>query len=310
MNDLEWLRKNPGLQEMMDRYPSLWEEAGRTLVEALEQRDARRLGELATRAKAETVQWEERIRKSRRNPRVVETALPHVVRGRMLLSALDKCFLASATGVASGRIKFNLLNGIIVDRLLFKEGLTRKAASLAWFRLLWPLVSQKRILMPLVQPKGIFCFYSRRFVGELARLIGGRKCLEIAAGDGTLSRLLGEAGVNVTATDDYSWSHVIRFPESVVRMDAKQALVKFSPQVVVCSWPPPGNSFERSVFSTRNVELYVVIGSRYPFASGNWRDYSAQQNFEWAPDNRLSGYVLPPELETSVLLFIKKGVRS
>jgi PAS domain S-box-containing protein len=34
-----------------------------------------------------------------------------------------------------------------------------------------------------------------------------------------------------------------------------------------CSWPPPGNTFEKAVFETPSVERYVVIGSRHRFAA-------------------------------------------
>ena len=58
--------------------------------------------------------------------------------------------------------------------------------------------------MPLVQPKGIYCFYSKPLIQDLAALIGQRSCIEIAAGDGTLSRFLAAKGVDLTATDDHS----------------------------------------------------------------------------------------------------------
>jgi hypothetical protein len=74
------------------------------------------------------------------------------------------------------------------------------------FKLLWPLVWQKRFLMPLVERRGIYCFYSNEFVLRLTRLIDGRTCHEIAAGDGTLSRFLTHCGVPVTASDDHSWA--------------------------------------------------------------------------------------------------------
>ena len=54
------------------------------------------------------------------------------------------------------------LNGFVAQRLLFARGLERKPVSMRRFRLIWPLLWQRRRLMPLVQPKGIYCFYSRR----------------------------------------------------------------------------------------------------------------------------------------------------
>jgi hypothetical protein len=111
----------------------------------------------------------------------------------MAVEALRKVCVSAATGVTRGKVRFNLVNGWLAQKLLFKgKGLERKPVSLAAFALIWPLLTQKRFLMPLVEPKGIYCFYSRRLIKELATQIGDRTALEIAAGDGTLSRFLGQ----------------------------------------------------------------------------------------------------------------------
>ncbi len=301
-----WLNGNPPLQELMDRYPLEWEEAGGKLLASLENSGALTSDEAAAKARSDLEIWTRRIEKSGQNPQVIESALPHLIRSRMLLQGLEKCYLAAASGKASGKIRFNLINGLIIQRLLFRKGLERKPVSLGWFKFWWPLITQKRLLMPLVQSQGIYCFYSTALIEALAGLINRCSCLEIAAGDGTLASLLAETGVPVTATDDFSWTHAIHYSDRVEKLGAKEALGKFQPQVVLCSWPPPGNPFEKEVFSTRSVELYVVIGSRYRFAGGNWEAYTGQQRFEWQEDRRLSGFVLPPELESSVLVFRRK----
>jgi hypothetical protein len=302
-NELAWLRGDPSLHDLMERYPAEWQVAGRELAAVMEDGRTQKLNEYSFKAKIDLDVWKERIQKSRGNSTVIESALPHLIRSRMALLALDKCYLAAATGKASGKIRFNLVNGFIIQKLLFSRRLTRKMASLAWFRFWWRWVTQKRLLMPLVQRRGIYCFYTRTLIARLAALIGDRFCLEIGAGDGTLARFLGEHGVRVRATDDHSWSHAVEYPATVEMLDAKHALGKYQPQVAICSWPPPKNSFERHVFATRSVEMYVVIGSRYHFASGNWEDYAAQSTFKWSEDRRLSACVLPPELESSVLIF-------
>ncbi len=294
------------LQELMERYPSDWKPVGRDLAAAIEDGRAQRLNEFSRAACSEFELWMKRIRASKMSRKVVESALPHLARSRMALLAVDKCYLAAATGKASGKIRFNLLNGIIVQKLLFSRHLTRKMASIGWFRFWWPFITQKRLLMPLVQRRGIYCFYSRSLIERLSALIGNRSCLEIGAGDGTLARFLQQAGVKIRATDDHSWSHIILYPESVERLDAGRALEKYQPQSVICSWPPPGNDFERRVFSTQSVDLFIVIGSRYPFASGNWNDYRRQRDFEGITDPDLSSLVLPPDLESSVILFRRR----
>ena len=200
-------------------------------------------------------------------------------------------------------MRFNLVNGWLAQKLLFKKGLERRPVSMPAFRVLWPLLTQRRRLMPLVEPQGIYCFNSRSLIGALADLIEGRPCLEIGAGDGTLARFLSEAGVSVTATDDFSWQHSVRYPETVQRLGAREALELYRPKVVLCSWPPPGNTFERHVFKTRSVDLSIVIGTQHQVASGNWSDYYSQSLFEFAEDPRLSRLVLPPEIEPAVYVF-------
>src|SRR5688500_17767100 len=134
--------------------------------------------------------------------------------------ALAAAAAQSATGKAESTLRFGGLSGRLVQSLFFSHGLVRKPVSMAAFRLLWPLVRQRRILMPLVQPKGIYCFYSRPLIAALAAEIGPRRCLEIAAGDGTLTHFLRAAGTDIRATDNHSWTQAISFPEEVERLDA------------------------------------------------------------------------------------------
>ena len=303
LQQLQWLEAAPALETLMERYPAQWKEVGPTLVAVLETGRAEAVAMTLEKFQATERVWKDRIAKSRQNPKVVATALPHLIKNRMLSLALKKCCLAAAAGQPSGKIRFNRLHGMIIQRLLFERQLVRKPVSLGWFRCLWPLLWQRRFLMPLVQSKGIYCFYSRPLVRALATLLGEGPCLEIGAGDGTLSRFLHEAGVSITATDDGSWEHVIQYPESVEKLPAERALHQYQPRAVVCSWPPPHNRFEQAVFSTPSVELYVVIGSRHAFASGNRETYEEQDSFSRETDDRLSALVLPPELDSAVLIF-------
>jgi len=127
--------------------------------------------------------------------------------------------------------------------------------------------------------------------------------VEIAAGDGTLSRFLRSEGVDVLATDDRSWDSVLEHPQDVLRESASRTLGRLSPTVVICSWPPPGNRFERIVFETSSVELYIVIGSRQESASGDWDTYRTRTAWEMTTDEHLSARVLPPENSGAVHVF-------
>jgi hypothetical protein len=121
-----------------------------------------------------------------------------------------------------------------------------------------------------------------------------------------LTRFLTARGVAVTATDDQSWGHAVTYPEWVIKCEARAALQRYSSEVVLCSWPPGGNDFEKQVFRSRSVQLYILIGSRHRFAAGNWDAYEEQTAFEMTVHEELSALVLPPELDAAVYLFTRR----
>lgn len=303
---LKWLQTNPTLDELGAKFPELREAVRLELAELVSDGTSIGVPDYLKRM-SQTERLLEKRYQSRRNDAKAAMALAQqAVRTRMAHLALKQHLISEATGIAKGKVRFNLINGYLAQKLLFAEDLVRKPVSLFWFRLMWPLIWQKRLLMPLIQPKGIYCFYSRQLIHELAGLLGTRACLEIAAGDGTLTRFLAGSGVNITASDDHSWNNDITYPEFVVKQDAQQALREHTPEVVLCSWPPAKNTFERHVFRTGSVQMYIVIGSRHRFAAGNWEDYQQQSAFDFEENERLSRLVLPPELDAAVYLFRRR----
>lgn len=304
---LGWLKTNPSLDELCSRHPEEWATVQQDISAIVERGVAEELKVYLERLSTPAAVT--------RNPhgnqqKILEAALSQFIRSRMAHESVKQlCLstLAADTGVKKGKLRFNLLNGYIAQKLLFSKGLERKPVSLFWFNLLWPLVWQKKRLMPLVQPRGIYCFYSRELIESMVGLIGSRDCLEIAAGDGTLTRFLRNQGVRLTATDNYGWDNAIEYPECVIKLDAHEALSTYAPEVVICSWPPSQNDFERHVFNTPSVQLYIVIGSRYQFAFGNWKDYKQQSAFELEQDKKLGALVVPPELGAAVYVFRRKS---
>ena len=295
---LAWLHSSPALEDLVEAYPQEWERVERDVGALVARNDTDEITAYITRVSQPQEPSPGRARPSRER-------LGAEIRRQMTVHLLKQAILSASTGVSEGRIRFNLLNGSVAQRLLFRRDLERKPVSLWRFRLIWPLLSQRRLLMPLVQPKGIWCFYSKPLITRLAALIGARSCLEIAAGDGTLSRFLADAGVPIIATDDFSWSDTISFPDTVLRQDARAALRIHQPQVVLCSWPPAGNPFEQYVFTTPSVQQYIVIGSRHEASTGNWAAYRQQHDFDMVTDERLSRLVLPPEVDHAVYVFTR-----
>jgi hypothetical protein len=296
------------LDELMARFPSEWRAIGEALVAATASGSPAALEALVKQTRGAAARQQARLAASHGNPEVLAAALPQLAAARMAKLAVERTLLAAATGLTEGPIRFGRWSGLLIQSLFFSRGLVRKPVSLRRFRLLWPLVTQRRLLMPLVQQRGIYCFYSRELVRTIAAEIGDRPALEIAAGDGTLSRFLAAAGLKVVATDDQSWRHAVTYPAEVERLDASTALSRHRPRAVICSFPPPGNDFERRVFTTASVERYVVVTTRHRFAAGDWKAYQAQEAFDWEEDRALSRLVLPPELDPAVLVFRRRTV--
>jgi hypothetical protein len=291
-----WLRGNPSLDELAAAYPDEWDAVKHDIDRVVARNDPAALKDYVT-AVARPVTPSA----GRRPPR--RALLAAEIRRQMTIQALKQAALAASTGITEGPIRFGFFSGTLLQKLLFRRDLERKPVSRTAFRLVWPLLRQRRRLMPLVTQKGIYCFYSRALIARLAAHIGERSCLEIAAGDGTLSRFLVDAGVHIVATDDHSWDDSVLYPESVLQQDARTALRTYQPSVVVCSWPPAGNPFEQHVFTAPSVDEYILITPRHEASAGNWAAYREQTAFTFAEEPALSRLVLPPELDPAVYLF-------
>lgn len=291
-----WLREDPSPDALRAAFPAEWEAI---MAEVTNLTAAHGLGAIAELNEATSHPVQVRGAASRRDR---DRAAHAEIRRRMTQAALRQITTGIATGV-TGRVRFNRFNGQLLQDTFFEHDLVRKPVSMSRFRWVWRVCWQRRFLMALVQPRGIYCFYSQELIDALRTMVGDAKCLEIAAGDGTLSRFLADEGVNIVATDDYSWSDRITFTDAVKKQDARKALIAHQPEVVLCSWPPAGNPFERDVFTTRSVHTYIVITSRHEFAAGDWDAYRNAEGWEMTERPDLARVVLPPEIENAVYVF-------
>lgn len=298
---------NLPLAELRTRYPDFWDDTVAWMATALGGRRPAEWHEPFKQLRDRAAAARQRIDKSRWEPHALGEAFPHLVRLHMARQALESCYLAATGEPVDGVVRFRFLNGYILQKLLFRRHFERKPASLRWFRFWWRFVGQKPLLMHFAQKQGIYCFYTRELVQALKREIGARSCIEIAAGDGTLARFLNAAGVPLRASDNATWGNSIAYPVDVERLDAQQALDKYRPEAVLCSWPPPFNHFEAAVFAAPSVQLYIVIGSSREFATGNWQVYARQSGFAWERRPELAELVLPPELGNAVFIFRRQS---
>ncbi len=300
-NALKWLDTKPSLDALREKYPEDWVVVENELAGAIQDKDHDRLHGLLQPLLAARPLVRHR---PALNTKEMQETVTKMIRQRMTMLAIEQFLKATLT---DGKVRhLGRWDLFILRRLFFTKDFRRKLVSNLLFRWLWPLVRQRNLLMPLAESHGIYCFFSKDFIIGLAALIGRRYCLEIAAGDGALSRFLADLGVDILPTDDFSWSNKITFSGETSRQDAQAALKEHKPTVVICSWPPAKNSFEHHVFATDSIRRYIVIGSRHKFAFGNWPIYQAQTSFTMRMDVHLSSLLLPLEFGGAVYVFDRK----
>ena len=116
-------------------------------------------------------------------------------------------------------------------------------------------------------------------VTYLRELIGGRRAIEIGAGNGCLGRSLGipltdnhlQERPDVKALYALQGQPCIKYAPDVEKLDALEAVRKHQPQVVVGSWitqlsdgSRPGSVFgvdEEALLDSPGVETYIMFGS-------------------------------------------------
>src|SRR5262245_10221405 len=124
-----WLEQQPSLTEMQEAYPQEWAVVQRELAEIVPRGDVHEL-----------TAYVRQISASGRKPvRGLDPALAADIRRQMATAAIKQLSLSAATGVHEGRVRFNLVNGWVAQKLLFESGLRRKPVSLGSFRIVWPL---------------------------------------------------------------------------------------------------------------------------------------------------------------------------
>lgn len=121
-----------------------------------------------------------------------------------------------------------------------------------------------------------YTFWNQEFVDALATRMQVEtrgRWVELAAGTGRLTAELARRGVHIAATDDYSQApervrgcqRAIAYGEWVGCCSAHDTLVAFSPEAVVCAWPPLGSCLVPDLLSgclpgSERVRVVLCIG--------------------------------------------------
>jgi len=199
-----------------------------------------------------------------------------------------------------------LRDRLLVRLLILPLATARQALPFRLHRMAWRLLRNPGAAAAMLMQAGCYLIAPAELIESLRTRIGSRQVLEIGAGRGTLASLLGRAGVDVTAVDDFSWAGTVPMGKEVLQMEGREALARFKPQVVICCWPPPGNTFEQEIFLTPEVQEYIVIISRHRHASGNHQAYARAKGFRCIQaTGLLAGLLLPSEAESVLYIFTR-----
>jgi hypothetical protein len=126
-----------------------------------------------------------------------------------------------------------------------------------------------------------------RALAERIRGLGARRVLEVAAGDGFLSRSLRRFGVEAVASDSGAWADPrarmsprerrelrgvavpgVRPGAGVLRLDALSAIRRTRPDLVLASWLPPGSLLDRLIRAP--VRYVLEIGAKGGVTPSAW----------------------------------------
>lgn len=90
-----------------------------------------------------------------------------------------------------------------------------------------------------------FALLTNEWVDDFAKWINGRRCLEVMSGTGALAKCLKDRGVDIIATDNFSWnegnniSEFKNFWTGIENIDDVSAIDKYGKDVdiIIMSWP-------------------------------------------------------------------------
>jgi hypothetical protein len=298
------LRQRPVLAELRELFPSHWETVHAELRQlAAIENPAEIAGKLTLAHRA----WQQVEPDCRRlaasfNRHTADRCGLHLLR-RIALDQYCRALQRELLGGGVAGLRDRLLFHLLILPLATRP----RALPCRVHRLAWRLLRNPAAVSAMLLEAGCYLIPPAELVDELRRVIGMRRTLEIGAGRGILAGCLRHAGVDIAAVDDQSWEGTIPTGRDVLVMDGREALIRFDPQVVLCSWPPPGNSFEREILAHPTVEMYIAILSSHRYASGDHQAYARAVGFRLlkAQTGPMAEMLLPPEAHSVLYLFMR-----
>jgi hypothetical protein len=290
------------LSKLIESAPDLWSDVLQSLKSTVVHRRIDDMARLAIEAKATFQRLKDASNSQTGDPSVAKQEL---IRSQMMLLAIEQ-FIQAYTGKNQKLSRGDrfVLGGIL--NFVLSAG---RSLSMQYFDFAWSRLDAKAAAAASLQNAGYWSVPTKELCERLKELFHGRKVLELGAGRGLYVAGLRQSGVDILGIDDQSWAasqkHVSLARAHMQNMDAVEALNKIQPEVVLAVWPPPENQFEKHIFATNSVKLYLAVVSRHQFASGDWTSYKAvsKSKFTCTTNQSLNTLLRPAEAEQQMLIF-------
>jgi hypothetical protein len=141
----------------------------------------------------------------------------------------------------------------------------------------------------------LYLLPTRRFAHALARELRAlrvRRVHEVAAGDGLLARALAGAdrSLRVSASDSGAWEHAqarmspadrrvlrgqvvagLELGRNVQKQSARRAIAEHRPELILCSWLPPGHLLDELIRAPVRYVLEIGAGAGVTASAYSWR---------------------------------------
>ena len=295
----------PVLSELRELFPEAWEVVYQELALLAEHQDPAQIAQSLTRAHQE---WQKNqpqclALQKRFNSRLAGQCGLQLIR-KLALEQYARAVQQETlkTGGAAG-----LRDRLLLRLLILPMATARRALPYRLHRMAWRLLRNPAAATAMLLQAGCYLIAPVELIKSLGTLVGSRPTLEIGAGRGTLASSLRRSGIDITAVDDFSWADRLPMGSGVLQMDGREALERFKPQVVICCWPPPDNNFEQEIFSSPEVQDYLVIVSRHRYASGDHQAYAGAKEFRCVQaTGQLAEMLLPHEAESVLYIFSRR----
>ena len=113
--------------------------------------------------------------------------------------------------------------------------------------------------------------YTSEFIDSLAKIVRGKKVLEVCAGNGVLGPIMRSRGIEWISTDEDPLSNHYIVKKSVsdtgtVRMDAITAIRTYRPDIVFASWIPYESDLDTKIMEER-IPM-ILVGEGYGGCTG------------------------------------------